>query len=171
MGTPVKVPPAASSYSNATQDPDLRSQVNQLLLSNGDASKIQDHLLHSLDSHPTNWPQTVQAHALSLLRSGEFTTFPALLRRVLDDIKQETQNAATSKNGTANGEGSSVGGATTNGATTNGTTVTSTGPGAPMPKKAASLEAPPSLAVPNQVVEDALKATQDCLEKIVRMDD
>ena len=37
--TPVKVPPSAASYSNGVVDPDLRSQINTLLLSDGHATK------------------------------------------------------------------------------------------------------------------------------------
>ena len=39
-------------------------------------------------------------HALSLLRSGEITTFPTLRRRVIDDVRQDT---LTSQNNTSNG--------------------------------------------------------------------
>ncbi len=37
--TPVRVPKAASTYSPTTQDPDLRSQINSVLLREGHVSK------------------------------------------------------------------------------------------------------------------------------------
>jgi hypothetical protein len=37
--TPVKVPKAASTYTPTTQDPDLRSQINTVLLRDGHISK------------------------------------------------------------------------------------------------------------------------------------
>lgn len=37
--TPVKVPPTASSYTPATLDPDLRSQINAVLLRDGHVTK------------------------------------------------------------------------------------------------------------------------------------
>ncbi|PQE14701.1 C Chain C Chaetomium Theromophilum Trex2 Cid Domain Complex protein [Rutstroemia sp. NJR-2017a BVV2] len=90
--TPVKVPKSASSYTPATQDPDLRSQINTLLLKDGHVAKIQDHLLHALHSSPTNWPTLIQTHALTLLRSGKYTTFPELMSKVLEDIRAASKN-------------------------------------------------------------------------------
>lgn len=37
--TPVKVPPSAAAYTPATLDPDLRSQINTLLLRDGHIAK------------------------------------------------------------------------------------------------------------------------------------
>ncbi|EFX03621.1 hypothetical protein CMQ_549 [Grosmannia clavigera kw1407] len=104
--TPVKVPSAAASYTPATLDPDLRSQINMVLIRDGHVSKIQDHLLHILHADSSNWPAAIQAHALQLLRSGDYTNFPALMRRVMDDIRRDTL-ATPNGDGTADKKGSS----------------------------------------------------------------
>lgn len=91
--TPVKVPSAAASYTPATLDPDLRSQINMVLIRDGHVSRIQDYLLHILHADNANWPATVQAHALQLLRTGECLSFPALMERVLDDVRTDPQFA------------------------------------------------------------------------------
>ncbi|TVY37409.1 hypothetical protein LOCC1_G006382 [Lachnellula occidentalis] len=89
--TPIRVPKAASTYTPSTQDPDLRHQINTILLKDGHISKIQETLLHTLNTSPTNWPTLIQTHALTLLRSGEITTFPQLMSRVLEDIKNDVK--------------------------------------------------------------------------------
>jgi hypothetical protein len=113
--------------------------------------RIQEALLHSLNSHSTNWPTTIQSHALELLRSGEVTTFPALLRRVLDDITEDTNAAGSSA--TKNG-----GKATTNG----DKKVNGSGEG----KSAGG-----PLAVPDAVVQEALKVTRESLEAVCEVDE
>jgi len=120
-------------------------------------NRIQDHLLHSLNANPSNWPTTVQNHALSLLRSGEVTTFPALLRRVMEDVRHEAAlNPAfgsTNANGTeVNGKKSSANGTPSAGADSNGTLSS-------------------DLAVPQPVIEDALKVTRECLELVCELDE
>lgn len=126
--------------------------------------RIQEQLLHALNSNQANWPTAIQNHALSLLRSGEVTSFPALLHRVLEDVRHDTALApntnGTSKgvNGASEENGSAVNGKkkeATNGATNNGT-----GPGGR-----------PSLAVPQAVVDEALKSTRECLDAICEMDE
>ncbi|KAH8169732.1 hypothetical protein LIA77_10276 [Sarocladium implicatum] len=144
--TPVKVPSAAANYTPATLDPDLRSSINTLLLKDGHIATIQESLLHALNSNSTNWPTTIQSHALTLLRSGEVTSFPALLRRVLDDIAEET-NPATKNGGKAtNGDNSKK----VNGASSDGKV---------------------SLAVPDAVVQEALKVTRESLETVCEIDE
>ncbi|GAB1320412.1 hypothetical protein MFIFM68171_10622 [Madurella fahalii] len=165
--TPVKVPSSAANYTAATLDPDLRSQINTLLIKDGHVTKIQDHLLHSLHSDPSNWPTTIQTHALSLLRSGEVTTFPALLRRVIEDVRQDTAlspSTAKAVNGTGSAEegGGGVNGKKaegTNGTTNNGTSAAPAATGRP------------SLAVPESVVDEALKVTRECLDTVCELDD
>jgi len=93
--TPICVPKAASTYTPSTQDPDLRHQINTILLKDGHITKIQETLLHTLHSSPTNWPTLIQTHALTLLRSGEVTTFPQLMSRVLEDIKKDVKVEGT----------------------------------------------------------------------------
>ncbi|ROW17835.1 hypothetical protein VPNG_00743 [Cytospora leucostoma] len=88
--TKLKIPRAAASYTPATMDPDLRSQLNMLLINGGHDKKIQEHLLYTLNAHPNNWPTQVQSRALALLRSGEATTFPVLLKQILDEVRRET---------------------------------------------------------------------------------
>lgn len=51
-------------------------------------------MLHALDSDSSDWPSRIQAHALNLLRNGEATTFPILLKRVLDDISADQKRMA-----------------------------------------------------------------------------
>ncbi|KAK3955300.1 hypothetical protein QBC32DRAFT_47957 [Pseudoneurospora amorphoporcata] len=145
---PVKVSGSAANYTPATLDPELRSAINSVLIEEGHVGKIQDHLLHSLHAHSSNWPTTVQNHALALLRSGEISTFPALLRRVLEDVRHDTANAPSddANGGDVNGKKLANGADTTNG---NLPTATTTAP---------------SLAVPQAVINDALKVTRESLE-------
>ncbi|SPQ22556.1 3bdd3172-8828-4099-8408-f3d14d6c6f64 [Thermothielavioides terrestris] len=161
--TPVKVPSAAANYTAATLDPDLRSQINSLLIKEGHVTKIQDHLLHALHAHPSNWPTTVQNHALSLLRSGEVSSFPALLRRVIEDVRQDTAlspnaNGSTGKavNGASEENGGGAGGV--NGKKAEGV-------------NGATNNARPSLAVPQSVVEEALLVTRECLDAVCEMEE
>ncbi|TQW00371.1 hypothetical protein V2A60_001458 [Cordyceps javanica] len=148
--TPVKVPSSAADYTPATLDPDLRSQINTILLRDGHVPKIQERLLHALNADSSNWPTVVQNHALQLLRSGEVITFPALLRRVLDDI----QAATSAKGATSNGNGNGTK------AATNGTDAA-----------AAGAAAKPSLVVPQSVVEDTIRVTKECLESVCEIED
>ncbi|KAK6950448.1 hypothetical protein Daesc_008776 [Daldinia eschscholtzii] len=163
--TPVKVPASAASYTPATQDQDLRSQINALLIREGHINKIQEHFLHSLNAHPSNWPSAVQSHALALLRSGDVTTFPALVRRVLEDVRHDT--AAASDGGSSatpnNNNNNNTSSTTTNGnngnnkanGTTTATTTTTDG----------------SLAVPQAVVDAVLKVARECLDTVCEVDD
>ncbi|KAI5864622.1 hypothetical protein GGS23DRAFT_595341 [Durotheca rogersii] len=191
--TPVKVPTSAATYTPATLDPDLRSQINMLLIRDGHITKIQDHLLHALNSHPSNWPSNVQAHALALLRNGDATTFPALVRRVLEDVRQETAAAAASSSSSSsdtneptnsNGNNNGNSAATTHGevngtaAATNGRSGAVNGSGATSSSFSTSSSSPPpplagdgSLAVPPAVVEAVLKVTRECLEAVCEVDD
>ncbi|KAK1247968.1 hypothetical protein MKX07_000856 [Trichoderma sp. CBMAI-0711] len=156
--TPVKVPPSAANYTPATLDPDLRSQINAILLKDGHVAKIQEALLHALNSNSSNWPTAVQNHALNLLRSGEVTTYPALLRRVLDDVR-ESQPSTSSSSSSANGKSS---------AATNGSSSSS----ADANKKAngASSDKPP-LAIPTSVIEEALRITRESLDAVCEIEE
>ncbi|KAJ2980366.1 hypothetical protein NQ176_g2682 [Zarea fungicola] len=147
--TPVKVPSSAVDYSPATLDPDLRSQINTILLRDGHVPKIQERLLHALNADSSNWPTVVQNHALQLLRSGEVITFPALLRRVLDDIQEATNTAPSSTNGNTG---------------TNGTTAEGNSNGGGSGSKS-------MLAVPQSVVEETIRVTKECLETVVEIED
>ncbi|TVY58056.1 hypothetical protein LCER1_G002133, partial [Lachnellula cervina] len=62
---------------------------------------IQETLLHTLHTSPQNWPTLIQTHALTLLRSGEITTFPQLMARVLEDIKNDVKVEDGSGNASA----------------------------------------------------------------------
>ncbi|KAM3559418.1 hypothetical protein MY1884_003489 [Beauveria asiatica] len=170
--TPVKVPSSAADYTPATLDPDLRSQINTILLRDGHVPKIQERLLHALNADSSNWPTVVQSHALQLLRSGEVLTFPALLRRVLDDVQEATAKAAattamattTTSSSSSSSSSSSTGAAaatTTNGKaapTTNGSTTTTN-------------DVKLALAVPQAVVEDTIRVTKECLESVCEIED
>ncbi|KAH8878865.1 hypothetical protein GQ53DRAFT_57429 [Thozetella sp. PMI_491] len=168
--TPVKVPATAASYTPATLDPDLRSQINALLIRDGHVTSIQDQLLHSLHSNHANWPTLIQTHALNLLRSGEITTFPALIRRVMDDIRQDTANKASSTNGT--GEVNGSGSKKANGTAENGREGSANDGGATgqLQRRGAANE-PPSLALPAAVLEDALRVTREALEMVCEVED
>ncbi|RDW94708.1 hypothetical protein BP5796_00471 [Coleophoma crateriformis] len=139
--SPVRVPKAASTYSASTQDPELRSQINTMLLKDGHVSRIQDSMLHALNASPTNWPTIIQNHALDLLRSGDCTTFPQLMSRVLEDVRRDTQKE---RKETTDGEK-----AQTNGSSTGNGTF----------EKA-------SLALPKPVVEEGVRITRECLEMV-----
>ncbi|KAE9372261.1 hypothetical protein N431DRAFT_439370 [Stipitochalara longipes BDJ] len=148
--TPVKVPKAASTYTPAIQDPDLRSQINTVLLRDGHISKIQETLLHALNASPQNWPTLIQNHALTLLRSGDCTTFPALMSRVLSDIKSDTElrdRTATSSNTLA----------------ANGT---KTGKKKEEEVRNGKGENGQSLALPKTVVDEGVRITRECLELV-----
>jgi hypothetical protein len=127
--------------------------------------RIQDNLLHALHSHQSNWPTVIQTHALSLLRDGEVSSFPALLRRVLEDVRQDT---ALAPNGTTNGTttkaingASEENGAGVNGKKSDGTNGTSSN----------GAGARPSLAIPQSVIDEALKVTRDCLDTVCDIDE
>jgi hypothetical protein len=134
------------------------------LLTPRNHDRIQESLLHALNSHSSNWPSAVQSHALSLLRSGEVTTYSDLLRRVLEDVRSEssTSTAAASSssgtksksaaNGKANGDASPAAG--TSPATANG----------PSGDKV-------SLALPPAVVEEAIRVTRESLEAVCEIDE
>ncbi|KAK0756629.1 hypothetical protein N5P37_010784 [Trichoderma harzianum] len=153
--TPVKVPPSAANYTPATLDPDLRSQINTILLKDGHVTKIQEALLHALNSNSSNWPTAIQNHALTLLRSGEVTTFPALLRRVLDDVREGQPSTSSSSSSTSSANGKSS--ATTNG---NGDTKKTNGASEKLP-----------LAIPTSVIEEALRITRESLDAVVEIEE
>ncbi|RDL39674.1 Uncharacterized protein BP5553_04014 [Venustampulla echinocandica] len=144
--TPVRVPKAVSTYTPTTQDPDLRSQINTVLLRDGHISKIQETLIHALHASPTNWPTVIQDHALALLRSGEISTFPALMSRVLEDIREDSI-AARQREGQTNGA---------NGNSKTGEKGGGKGKG----------QNGVSLALPKSVVEEGVKITRECLELV-----
>lgn len=125
--------------------------------------RIHDQLLHSLHAHPSNWPTTLQNHALNLLRSGEVSSFPALLRRVMEDVRQDAA-LAPAANGTA---------VETNGKKTgaNGASSAAGKDGSVNGTSAVATTAAQSLAVPQSVVEDALRVTRDCLDIVCEIDD
>ncbi|CAK7208654.1 hypothetical protein SBRCBS47491_000165 [Sporothrix bragantina] len=151
--TPVKVPSAAASYTPATLDPDLRSQINMVLIRDGHVGRIQDYLLHILNADASNWPAAVQAHALQLLRSGEYTNFPALMDRIMDDIRHDT----AFRDGGANGA---------NGGT-NGSNGTKNGNGTSKPGVARS----GSLALPQSIIDEALRATRESLDMVCEIEE
>ncbi|RWA14325.1 hypothetical protein EKO27_g817 [Xylaria grammica] len=180
--TPVKVPASAATYTPATQDADLRTQINSLLLREGHASKIQERFLHSLDAHGSNWPSAIQSHALALLRSGEVSTFPALIRRVLEDVRRDSaaataasapsnnpssttvnnnQTSATNPNEPNPGKDGVNGAAVVNGASRTAGSVNGTAVGA---------DNTTNLAIPTAVVEAVLKVVRESLEAVCEVE-
>lgn len=117
----------------------------------------------------------MQNRALALLRSGEVTTFPVLLKQILDEVRKETA-AGPQPKGTTSGSSSANGNAESGGSTNNGagTQVNGskkhTGPG---PGEASNLnrEVSTSLAVPATVVEEALKVTRDVLKEVAEFEE
>ncbi|KAL3423067.1 hypothetical protein PVAG01_04815 [Phlyctema vagabunda] len=140
--TPVRVPKAASTYSASTQDPELRSQINTLLLRDGHVAKIQESLLHALNASPTNWPTLIQDHALDLLRAGDYTTFPDLMARVLEDVRRDTaiEREAAPKDDKTPSQSQSQ---------SNG-----------------SAEPKSTLALPKPVIDEGVRVTRECLELV-----
>ncbi|KAG4031086.1 hypothetical protein MFRU_010g02110 [Monilinia fructicola] len=155
--TPVRVSKSAANYTPTTQDPDLRSQINALLLKDGHVAKIQETLLHALHSSPTNWPTLIQTHALALLRSGNYTTFPVLIAKVLEDIRADTlalQNSASSPPPTSSANG--VNGVTDKDKKGEGKDASPKGRG----------ERGQSLALPKSVVEEGVRITRESLDAV-----
>ncbi|RDA83097.1 hypothetical protein CP532_3085 [Ophiocordyceps camponoti-leonardi (nom. inval.)] len=151
--TPVKVSASAANYSAATLEPDLRSQVNDALLRSGHITRIHEALLHALHSDPSNWPTAIQSHALFLMRNGQAPTFPKLLQRVLNDVRNSSKPPPAS-----------AAAATSGAASNSGNSIVSNGDG-----KAANGATPAtelSLALPESVVEEALRVTLECLDTI-----
>jgi hypothetical protein len=128
----------------------------------------------------------VQTHALSLLRSGEANTFPELLSRVLDDVRQQTSlapqpqtassssaegaNNSTSTNGTAGAGATDSPQVNGNNRKTNGADHSHH----PRPGEATNLSGPAtagSLVLPRAVVEEALKVTREALEMVCEIEE
>ncbi|KAJ0116480.1 hypothetical protein J7T55_007460 [Diaporthe amygdali] len=173
-------------------DPDLRSQLNMLLINGGHDKKqfanhlrlflppirIQEQLLYTLNAHTNNWPTQVQSRALALLRSGEVTTFPVLLKQILEEVRKETaagpppKTSSSSASSNGNGADSSAAGSK-DGA---GSTVQVNGSkkhAGPGPGEASNLnrEVSTSLGVPATVVEEALKVTRDVLKEVAEFEE
>lgn len=113
--------------------------------------RIHEALLHALNSDSSNWPTAVHTHALTLLRSGEVTTYSALLRRVLDDVRADSPS--TSSNNSKNGGGG--GSKTSNGDS----------------KKLNGASESSGLALPDSVIEEALRVTRESLEAVCEIGD
>ena len=104
---------------------------------------IQDALLHALNSNSTNWPTLIQAHALSLLRSGEVSNFESLYDRVIQDVRADTLAARNSTQ-------------------TNGTSSSKVGKGDGERQ---------SLALPKAVVDEGVRVTRECLETVCTVEE
>ncbi|CCU75145.1 hypothetical protein BGHDH14_bgh03522 [Blumeria hordei DH14] len=163
--TPVRIPKSISNYTTSTLDPEMRSSVNSRLLADGHISKIHDTLLHALHASHTDWPTLIQRRALSLLRSGECTTFHEVLERVLKDIHADTINTRSSSevtrsNPTRNGHDGidkNTRSIDKNRAKSGVDSIVSTDKGH-------------GLSVPLKVVEEGLKVTRECLEIVCEVD-
>jgi hypothetical protein len=136
--------------------------------------RIHEALTHALYAESTNWPSKIHNHALSLLRTGECTTFPELMRRVLQDVRRDS---------TSTGPAGSV----SNPTTTNGANGSRTKEGSkdkdesPAPETANGIAqaiangkgrtGEDSLAVPRAVIDEGLKVTRECLEQVCELED
>ncbi|ESZ98348.1 hypothetical protein SBOR_1226 [Sclerotinia borealis F-4128] len=158
--TPVRVSKSAANYTPTTQDPDLRSQINTILLKDGHVAKIQETLLHALHSSPTNWPTLIQTHALTLLRSGDYTTFPLLIAKVLEDIRADTLALSQTPDSSS--------ASSTNGV--NGVTSSDKDKDKKEKEKDTSLkgrgERGQNLALPKSVVDEGVRITRESLEAV-----
>lgn len=106
------------------------------------------------------------------------TTFPVLLKQILDEVRKETAAGPapkTSSSSSANGNGPAESGA---GSSNNGvgTTVQVNGSkkhAGPGPGEASNLnrEVSTSLAVPATVVDEALKVTRDVLKEVAEFEE
>lgn len=114
--------------------------------------RIQERLLHKLHSDPSNWPTALEQRGLELLRNGEATTFPVLIKKILEEVRHDTQ-AKGSKDSAKNGE---VNGATTNGKSkaVNGTGTSESG-----------------LALPQDVIDDLVQYTKGLLREVMEAED
>lgn len=130
--------------------------------------------MYSLNAHPNNWPTQIQNRALTLLRSGDVTTFPQLFKQILDDVRKETAleskplDSSPSKPGTTNGSNGEV---QVNGSGSGSKKANGGGPG---PGEASNLyrsDPAHSLAVPTAVIEEALKVTREALESVCEIDE
>ncbi|ETS85810.1 hypothetical protein PFICI_03835 [Pestalotiopsis fici W106-1] len=121
-------------------------------------NRIQERLLHRLHSDPSNWPTALEQRGVELLRSGEATTFPILIRKVLDEVRHDTQAkgskdlSSSKNNGEVNGSGA-----------TNGKAKTANGAGGAADSN--------SLALPADVVQDLVKYTKELLKDVMETDD
>lgn len=155
-------------------------------------NRIHDTLLHTLHSHPQNWPTLLQNHALSLLRSGTCTTFPDLMTRVLQDIKADTEASAAHQKAQSQSQSqsqiNSSSSSTTASSSTaqsslgkgkpNGVATTTTGSNGKFKKKGdeggafvGRGEGGQSLALPRGVVEEGVRITRECLEAVCEVDE
>lgn len=110
------------------------------------------------------------------------TTFPVLLKQILDEVRKETaagpgsktsSSSSANSNGNGPAESGAGGGSTNSGA---GTTVQVNGSkkhAGPGPGEASNLnrELSTSLAVPATVVEEALKVTRDVLKEVAEFEE
>ncbi|PSR75798.1 hypothetical protein BD289DRAFT_447425 [Coniella lustricola] len=170
----IKIPRRAASYTPATMDSDLRSQLNVQLVAGGHDKKIQEHLLYALNAHSNNWPTQIQARALTLLRSGEATTFPQLLKQILEEVRKETALEAQSSSNGSNGSNGADTSMQANGGNGTPTAGAKKGSGAgPGPGEASNLHQNmrQSLAVPQAVVDEALKVTKDALMSVAEFEE
>lgn len=145
--------------------------------------RIEEQLLYSLHAHSNNWPTQIQNRALALLRSGDVQTFPALLRQILEEVRKETALEPSSR--TAGGGGSANGNSSSNGNSSETVQVNGSGSGpggkkaaangssAPGPGEASNLHTntSTSLAVPQAVVDDALRVTKEALMAVADFDE
>ncbi len=167
----------ATAYPHPRGRLDLRTKLTCMFF----RRRIQERFLHSLDAHSSNWPSAVQSHALALLRSGEVSTFPALIRRVLEDVRRDTAAAtaasASSNNPTANNTQTSSSSTNAsesnptkdgvNGApVVNGTNRTASG----VNGTSAGADGTTNLAIPTAVVEAVLKVVKDSLETVCEVE-
>lgn len=138
------------------------------------STRIQEHLLYALNAHQNNWPTQVQNRALALLRSGEATSFPLLLRQILEEVRKETaleprpDNSSAAANGSNSNGNEAASTVQVNGA--GGKKANGAGPG---PGEASNLHqnTTTSLAIPTAVVEEALKVTKDALTSVAEFED
>lgn len=100
-----------------------------------------------------------------MLRSGDVTTFPALLRRVLDDVRHDNLTRPQSDPDAHKANGTKINGVTGSPAVASPATLPSITP-TTASAVAIAADGKPTLALPTAVVEELLKAVRESLEEI-----
>lgn len=107
------------------------------------------------------------------MRSGKVNSFPHLLREILDDVRQETALASSSSSSSSSSDAASKPNGEVNGSgvkkvngTSGGAEEAQNGAGTAQTQGAEG-----SLAVPQAVIEEALKVTRESLEMVCEIEE
>ena len=88
----------SNSFTESNMDPELRTTINELLLSNNCIPQIHATLLH--EAQASGFVEQIRNRAHDLLRTGKATTFTECMEQIMAHVKIEGIDAdATSTNG------------------------------------------------------------------------